>query len=203
MNLLNLDSLPIQLRNAIMVQSLKPGQVLYRQGDPAGMFYVVEAGRLKLVRYGEDERTTTLLVARSGEGFAEVALFAEVYPCTAIAEIASQVIAYPKPLLLSALRDYPDLAEDFMTLLVQRIQALQIRLELRDIRASHERVLRYLRYLAQPGRTVIRFDRPLKDIANDLGLTPETLSRALTRLERDGRISRNQQQIILHNSSAA
>jgi CRP/FNR family transcriptional regulator, dissimilatory nitrate respiration regulator len=204
MNLLNLDSLPIELRNAVTVQSLAPGQVLYQQGDPANTFYVVETGRLKLVRYGEAERMTTLVIARPGEELAEIALFADVYPCTAIAEVASQVIAYPKQVLLSALRHYPDLAEDFMTMLVQRIQTLQIRLELRDIRASHERVLRYLRYLAQPGeQTIITFDRPLKDIAIDLGLTPETLSRALSRLERDGRISRSQQQIILHNSSAA
>ncbi|NJL56178.1 winged helix-turn-helix domain-containing protein [bacterium] len=45
-------------------------------------------------------------------------------------------------------------------------------------------------------------DRPLKDIAADLGITPETLSRALTKLERDGAITRQQNAIILRDVSA-
>lgn len=58
--------------------------------------------------------------------------------------------------------------------------------------------------MAQLGKqTTTTFDRPLKDIAVDLGLTPETLSRALTRLEREGIITRTRLQIKLQNLSAA
>jgi CRP/FNR family transcriptional regulator, dissimilatory nitrate respiration regulator len=38
-------------------------------------------------------------------------------------------------------------------------------------------------------------DRPLKDIAGDLGLTPEALSRALAHLQKVGEITRNQRKI--------
>ncbi|WP_338108793.1 helix-turn-helix domain-containing protein [Fischerella thermalis] len=65
-------------------------------------------------------------------------------------------------------------------------------------------MLRYLRYMAQLGeQTTITFDCSLKDIAVDLGLTPEILSRALTRLEREGIITRTRLQIKLQNLSAA
>lgn len=100
-----------------------------------------------------------------------------------------------------------------MSLLVKKHESFIRQLELRDIRAAHVRVLQYLRYLAEPSdarpfaphsnRTVVQFDRPLKEIAIDLGLTPATLSRALTRLEQEGVISRQHTLVTLHNSSAA
>jgi CRP/FNR family transcriptional regulator, dissimilatory nitrate respiration regulator len=89
-----------------------------------------------------------------------------------------------------------------MRLLVQKIHDLKVRLELRDLRKARDRLLQYLRYTARE-QTIVTFDRPLKDIAIDLGLTPETLSRALTRLEREGEIERTQLQITLQNSTAA
>ena len=114
------------------------------------------------------------------------------------------MIRYPKAALISALRVYPDLAETLVTMLAAIIRTLEIRLELRDIRASHQRVLRYLRYQARGNdEGVITFDRPLKDIATDLGFTPETLSRALARLEQEGLILRQDRQIILRPSSVA
>jgi CRP-like cAMP-binding protein len=204
MDLLTLDSLPAQLRNAIAHRDLARGENLFQQGEETSAFFIVETGRVKLVRYTTEDRVVTFQVAGAGESLAEIALFSDTYPCTAVAEVASRVIIYPKQLLLSALHDNPDLAEDFMAMLVRKIQALKFRLELRDIRAAHERLLRYLRYQVQPGeQNIVNFDRPLKDIAVELGLTPETLSRALARLEQEGMITRTRLQITLQNSPAA
>ncbi|KAB8317233.1 Crp/Fnr family transcriptional regulator [Tolypothrix campylonemoides VB511288] len=204
MDLLTLDTLPVQLRNAIVHRNLAAGETLFQQGDLALSFFVVETGRVRLVRYTSGDKEVTLQITGSGEGVGEIALFSETYPCTAVAEVNSRVIVYPKELLLSAIRNNPDLAEDFMAMLVRKIQDLKIRIELRDIRKAHERLLRYLRYQAQSGeQNIVNFDRPLKDIAVDLGLTPETLSRALTRLERDGMITRTRLSVTLVNSPAA
>ena len=204
MDLLTLDSLPGQLRNAITHRDLARGENLFQQGEETYAFFIVETGRVKLVRYTTEDKVVTFQVAEPGESLAEIALFSDTYSCTAVAEVASRVIVYPKQLLLSALCDNPDLAEDFMAMLVRKIQALKVRLELRDIRAAHERLLRYLRYQVLPGeQNIVNFDRPLKDIAVELGLTPETLSRALSRLEQEGMITRTRLQITLQNSPAA
>ncbi|WP_017315651.1 Crp/Fnr family transcriptional regulator [Mastigocladopsis repens] len=204
MDLLTLDSLPLELRNAIVHRDLAAGESLFQQGDLASSFFVLETGRVKVVRYTSGDKEVILQIAGAGDGVAEIALFSEIYPCSAVAEVNSRVIVYPKEFLLSAIRNNPDLAEDFMAMLVRKIQDLKIRIELRDIRAAHERLLRYLRYQAQFGEhTVVNFDRPLKNIAADLGFTPETLSRALMRLERDGMITRTRLSITLVNSPAA
>jgi CRP/FNR family transcriptional regulator, dissimilatory nitrate respiration regulator len=204
MDLLTLNSLPEELRNAVVYRDLSTGETLFQQGDSASSFFIVETGRIKLLRYTNDDKVVTFHVAEQGHSLGEIALYSQTYPCSAVAEVPSRVIAYPKEPLLSAMRDNPELAEDFMAMLVQKIQDLKLRIELRDIRAAHERLLRYLRYLAQSNsESVVNVDRPLKEIAAELGLTPETLSRALARLEREGKIARTRLQITLQRSSAA
>ncbi|MEM8810308.1 MAG: Crp/Fnr family transcriptional regulator [Cyanobacteria bacterium P01_G01_bin.38] len=201
MDLTNLDTLPSELRTAAGVQQAIAGEMLFQQGDVATSLFAVRMGRVKLERYIDEGRIVTLYVARTRNVFGTAGLILNTYPYAAIAEIPSQVIHYPKSALISALQTSPDLAETLITMLAQVIQTLEIRLELRDIRAPHQRVLRYLRYQSQDTEeSIITFDRAFKDIARELGFTAETLSRAITRLEQQGLISRHQQQIILHPS---
>lgn len=204
MDLTVVDRLPKALKDKITIQNLAVGETLFTQEDQASTVYVVTAGRIKLIRYLDHGEVSTSEIVRASEALAEIALFTDIYPYTAIAEADSEVIAYPKQELLQVMQDYPDLAKDFMEILVRKIQSLKFRLELRDIRIAHERVLRYLRHLVNfPQETTVVLDRPLKDIAGDLGFTPETLSRALIRLETDGAIARQKRIITLFNNSAA
>jgi CRP/FNR family transcriptional regulator, dissimilatory nitrate respiration regulator len=223
MDLLSLNQPPTPLQNSmrstfpdgvIALRELASEQTLFWQGDSASALFIVETGRLKIARHTAEGRSITLQIARSGDSLAESALFSDFYSYGAVAEIASRVIVYPKQPLLQALQEHPSLAEDLMTRLAGKNSSLVMQLELRDIRAAHRRVLQYLSYLAHAGdinrkdvnvenARVISFDRPLKEIAIDLGLTPATLSRALTRLEREGQITRKQNLIQLQRSSAA
>lgn len=200
MNLTNIERLPEFLRDKVVRQSLVAGETLFTQENAANNFYVVTAGRIRLIRYLNRGKISTFEIVRPSQTLAEIALFADIYPCTAIAEIDSEIVAYPKEELLEVLRTYPDLAENFMEMLVNKIQSLKFRLELRDIKIAHERVLHYLRQLVNfPEETTVVLDRPLKDIAEDIGFTPETLSRALIRLETDGAIARNARTITLQS----
>lgn len=203
MDLLTFDDLPPDLRSAISTRELVSEQILFRQGDYASDLFIVKTGRLKIVRLRSEHRSVTLQIARPRESFGEAALVSDFYPYTAIAEVTSQVVVYPQKVLLLALQQHPDLAEDLMTRLIRKNLALIMQLELRDIRAAHWRVLHYLHYLTEPDHPqLISFDRSLKNIAADLGLAPATLSRALTRLEREGMIIRDQNSIKLQNSLA-
>lgn len=198
MDFLNLDSLPSELQNAATSYSFAAGQRLFRQGDRSSNFYLVTSGRVKLVRYTIEGRMVVSQVVRSGEGLGENTLISDAYSNTAIAEVESQAIAYPQPLLREALREYPDLAEDLRTRLVEKIQSLEVSLELLQIRSAHLRLLQYLQYNAASNhQTVVNLDQPLKEVATELDLAPRTLSRALARLEYEGRITRQAGSITL------
>lgn len=204
MDLLAFDKLPISLQQAVFTRDLKPGQRLFRQGDSATALFVLETGRLRLVRSTIDSKIIPLQFVNPGQIVGDAALFSTMYSQTAIAEIASRVIVYPTQELATALREHPDLTADMITRLLQKINLLEVNLELKGIRSAPQRVLRYLQYLAIPEQAnVIQLNRPWKEIADELGFTPDTLSRALAKLEREGSIRRTQETIMLNDSSVA
>lgn len=202
MDLSQPGGLPQALRTAITYTDLAAGQTLFRQSDRALSIFVVDVGRLRLERLTPQGRTTVFQVTRAGETFAESALFVDAYGCDAVAEERSRVLAYPKQFLREALREYPDLAENLLERLVKKSQLLKNQLELRSIRSARDRVMHYILSEVQPDETTIHFDRPLKDVAGDIGLTPEVFYRTLARLEKEGAITRANRQITLRTSAA-
>jgi CRP-like cAMP-binding protein len=197
------ENLPSVLRSEIRYRDLATGEALFHQGDLATDVYVVVSGRIRLDCYTPEGKFVTFQIVRPHESFAVMALFDKVYEANATGEIPSQVIVYPKQVLLNALANHPELAQELMQQLVKHIYALKIRLELREIRAANDRILHYLKTIAHFSGIVINFERPLKMVALDLGLSPEVFYRALAQLERKGTISRNKRQITLLDLTAA
>jgi CRP/FNR family transcriptional regulator, dissimilatory nitrate respiration regulator len=188
------------LQEVMLFRDLAPGQVLYRQGDRARAVFVLESGQIRIVRRNAEGKAILLRVVTAGESFGTAALCSEVYANEAIAEVPSRIHVYPKQALGETLRQRPDIAESFVGSLARQINTLEDRLELRSISSARERIIRYLSSHAQFGKRVVNFDTPLKDIANDLGLSREVLYRTLAQLEREGIITRTRRQIILSSA---
>ena len=194
------DPLPPSLEAGSVVRVLAPGELLFRQGDPAAAIYKVESGRLRLNRRTVDDHLVILHTARRGEFFAEASLFADAYHCDAVAAAQSSVRVYQKEIVINALRTDPALAEVFMARLARQLQELRARMELRNIRSARDRVLQYLRLRAGIGRRSIALDGELQDIAAEIGMTREALYRTLAALEAEGHLIRTETVIMLQNS---
>ena len=201
MELSNPNSLPTEIRKHVSYRNLAKGERVFRRGDTAKYIYILETGRIWQARPTIENKTATLQFARSGDLVGEDALFEEAYSYSAIANVASKVIVYHRSCLPPIIQNYPDLIEDLLERLTQKISRYQTNVELREIRAAHQRVLQYLKYIA-PSLKTIHLDYPLQDIARQLGFTPATLSRALSKLEEDGFITREANAIVLHDDVA-
>lgn len=197
MNFLSSEGLPPIFQEAVAYQHLTSGQMLFQHCDEALAVFIVETGRLRLARHNSEGRIVTFEVVRTGESLAESALFSEVYNFDAIAEVNSCVAVYPKQLLRQILRDRPDLAQEFIKRLIKKNQSLQVRLELQSLRSARERLLQYLCINLPLGETTLNFNHPFKNIADEIGISPEVLYRTLARLEKEGIIARAKQQITL------
>lgn len=200
MNYLNLDQLPDNIRTAMAItyESLPAGKLLFHQGDLTRAIFVVISGQISLIHFTEAGRSIKHYEVRAGESFAEAALFNEVYDCAAVADVPSRVATFPKQAFLLTLRSYPDLSEVLMVQLARRFHEIKILLELRSIRSARDRVLRYLEIASHPHGKTVNLAKSLKDIAEDVGLSHEALSRVLSQLQKEGVITRKKLQIVLH-----
>lgn len=188
--LLRPDTLSAALQAAATHRELADGEFLYRRGDKAVAIFAVERGRLQLFSYTTEGRTVPLYTIRPGECVSEAALYAENYCGDVVAEVATRVVVFPKEAVLAAFHERPPLADEFGALMTRRFNLLRIRLELRTLQSASERVMQYLLVTAAPGENTIKLDRPLKSIADDLGLTHESFYRTLAQLVKNGTISR-------------
>lgn len=152
---------------------LAPGEALFRQGAPARFLFHVRSGRVRLVRHTAEGHSMTLHVANAGELFAEGALFSDVYHCDAIADISSEVLYLDKARLHKTMQVDATLAMLFLERTTQQLHRARALAELRNIRSAQDRTLQHLRLSLPPHASSIQFDRPLTQIASELGLTHE------------------------------
>lgn len=196
MPFLDLNDLPIDVKQRTTRHSLSSGQLLMQQGDPAEQLYLLKSGLLRLVGFVGDQTVTHYFVDK-GELFAESVLYFDAYACTAIAEVPSEVIAIPKEDFAAALRKSPTLTERYLANLTHRFRSVKALLELRSISSARSRLLCYLMQRRPIGGTTITLDKPLRSVASELAMAPESLSRLLSRLESEGIISRKRRRISL------
>ena len=182
-------------------QQLKRNEILFHRGDEARAIFRVLDGRLRLLRNTIDGQMVTLHVAKPNDYFAEASLFAEHYHCDAVADLPSRVALYPRQVVLKMLLSEPATALRFAALQAQRIQALRTQLELRNLRSARERIWQYLLLSADAKTRSIVIERPLKDMASDIGLSHESFYRSLAALEKAGDIIRTGNMIQIISTS--
>jgi CRP-like cAMP-binding protein len=180
-----------------VARRLGAGKMLFTTGDPVRSFFVVEKGRLRLLRHTTHGGTLTLHVAQPGEAFAEASLFSRTYHCNAVADIPSLVRAYSKPALLRALREDPGAALALTGHLARQVQVLRGHIELLNIKSARERLLAYLHNHLSASARQVELERTWKAIATEIGLTHEAVYRALAELERDGLVERKEKAVVL------
>lgn len=167
------------------------GDLLFRLGDTPQYLFLVLKGEARARRFGADGAQIVMQRSRSGDLFAEAGLAAPRYSCEGICALPSRILRIP----LTALRDrtYSDGAfalslTQFLALAMRRQCARYERLRLKR---AGDRVLHYLNCeLTGQAGAELELDIPLAEWADDLGLEPETLYRALAELEKQGLIQR-------------
>jgi CRP-like cAMP-binding protein len=197
-----IDQLPAALQAVTTYQHFSNGQVLFHRNEVARAIYAVKSGQVRLIHYTRSGQSISHYTVHSGEICAEVALFLDAYTCSAVAEAPTQVLAFPKQIFLNTLQQDSDFAIAFMMQLSYRLHMTKTMAELRSIRPAQERVLHYLHLVLPPEKNTIVLKQPFKNIAADLGISPEVLSRTLSQLASDGAIAREKRRITLLESSA-
>jgi len=172
--------------------TLRPGDTLFREGEPAACFFNVTEGALKLFKLLPDGRRqiTGFLFAGDVLGLGAEA----VYGCTAEALTAVRLCRFPRRRLETLMAAHPEMERRLLGLAGHELAEAQEQMLLLGRKTAQERLASFLLQLSQRARRRGRPDDPVdlpmgrSDIADYLGLTTETVSRGFTRLKTAGLI---------------
>lgn len=181
---------------------LDEGRILFEHGQPAEKFFLLVEGQIKLYRLSEDGDEKVIEIVRPGQTFAEAVMFmsGKVYPVNADALVKSRLLAFPNAVYKDLLRNSVDACFRLMADMSQRLHQ---RLNEIDSLTLHNATYRLVSYLLGElpedvlTSTEIVLTTPKHIIASQLSIKPETFSRILTRLARDGLIVVRGNSIVL------
>jgi CRP-like cAMP-binding protein len=114
------------IANVADTRRLRPGEVLFRQGDRSDGGYIVAAGLIAAGREGDEEETALL---GPGSLIGEVALFLRMQrPATAVAREPSTVLRISPTLMKRVLQEYPSAADGMAEVLSRDLEGIADRL---------------------------------------------------------------------------
>lgn len=172
------------------------GEIIYHRGDRFRSIYIVQSGVVKTETETLDGRLNVTGFYLSGEIFGLEGIGSGFFPGRSIASRETRICEISYDGLLEICKDNPALQREFIMKLGQRIQADEYEWKMIRNEPASTRLLYFLCDLChRQTRTTgecREAELPMnkQDIANFLGLSPESFSRALKKLEADGSIKK-------------
>lgn len=176
-------------------------EVIFLEGDPSRGLWVIEDGNVKITKLslGGDEYILHLL--GPGDSFNDIAaLDGGLTPANAIAMSIVSAWLLPSDAMDRALTRYPAMVRAALRMMGERIRALGHQIEDLTLYPVIVRLARFLLAQAEnpslsgPGVTRAA-------IAAHLATTPETISRALSKLQEAGAIRFDRHRIIITDAA--
>jgi CRP/FNR family transcriptional regulator, dissimilatory nitrate respiration regulator len=169
-----------------VLKSLDKGQYLFREGDRATGFYVIQRGAINVHRVNAAGKEQIIHIFRTGDSFAEVAIASETgYPADARALESSQVLLVQKDGFLALLRRQPELALRMLGSMSTHLRVLVSQLEDLTLKDVETRLANWLIKRCpnpqsdQPVRIELTMTKRV--LAAELGTVSETFSRTLAK----------------------
>jgi CRP/FNR family transcriptional regulator, nitrogen oxide reductase regulator len=191
---------------AAIRRSFAGGEAIFRQDDPASVFYVVVAGRVRVTQTTPDGRQITIRYVGPGEtaGY-DVLTGAPVHPSTATAIDETHVLGWQREVFRSLMSKHPEVALTVVGVIGERLRQMQTRVRELSTENVERRLARTLLRLAeQAGRRTgegveIAFPLSRQDLAEMAGTTLHTASRTLSAWDERGMIDSGRRRVILRS----
>lgn len=159
--------------------------LLFQEGDRATCFYIVLEGLVKLYRVNYDGNEAVIHVFGRGEIFAEGAMFLDaVFPVSAEVVSPARLLRIEAVVIRRVIQEHPEIAFAMLASASRHLKMLVDQIEQMKLYSAPERVAEFLLGLTDVRSGPVTLSLPYEKvlIANELGMKPESLSRALAKL---------------------
>jgi len=184
----------LQLLDNVTLRSrpLPRGDFVFAAGDPFKAVYAVRSGIVKLYQDTDAGEERILGFYLPGELLGLDAIYDGYHHCSALAIETSSICAFPFDKLEEICSQLQSLDQQLRRLMSREISAENELLLMLKNKTAEERIAGFLVNLSvryqRLGYSGSEFKLPMsrEEIGNYLGLTTETVSRLLSRMQRDG-----------------
>lgn len=181
------------------LMSLAHEHALYDQGDPVADFYVVLDGHVEL-SVDSGGRRSVVEVVRKGTVLGDAAMFGDGhFLMSARVLTGATVLAVPAASFLDKLETRFDIITHMLSTMSFRLRMLVRQIAELKLKTTAQRLGSFLLSQAETeeGRVTLRFPYDKRLVADELGMKPESLSRALAKLGKLGVESRPDNSVII------
>ncbi len=207
-------ALPPRERRAMLAAAelvrLRPGEMLFRQGDKVGpgqgAFYGLVSGSFKISSLREDGKEAILVVLEAGNWFGEISLIDRLprtHDATALGP--AEVLALPRA-AFDQLMQRTAFSQALCRMLAARMRSLYGMVEDATLRSTRARIARRLLLLARGDATQSPDTRLVVPISQEalammLGMTRQTVSKELKILVQAGALALGYRKIGIESVS--
>ncbi|MEO1241863.1 MAG: helix-turn-helix domain-containing protein [Pseudomonadota bacterium] len=179
----------LQLTAKSTLKRLKAGETLYLEGDTAPYCYQVISGIVKEFNTLSDGRRQVIEFYNADDIFGISELHSQLHTAEGVTDCLLR--CFDRNALVHEIASSPQLSQRFLDMLMLRLHRVRERLVMLGRMSSVQRVAAFLVRLSKEQATtqhiIVMVSR--QEIADHLGLTIETVCRAITELKKRGLIS--------------
>lgn len=169
-------------------RTYQKGEMVYLQGDEGGKLYVLHKGRVKITRLGTSGKEQVIRVLGPGAFMGELSLLSPV-PMTDNAEAleTTTMCMIDGKELKGLMLENPSIALKIIEELSRRLESVEELVEDINLLSVEQRLAQVLLKLAGDGDEIVLKMRK-SDLASQIGMSQETLSRKLSSFQEQGLI---------------
>lgn len=191
-----LSSLTKQEQTLLEVKSLNKGQVLFREGELCSKVSIVVSGQVKISSMNYSGNEVIFNISENGDMFGNNLLFSDnpYYKGDVVALKDSVIVSIKRENLESILQSNKHFLISYLNIQSNFGKKLNSTIKLLSFSSAEDRLLFFLK----ENNNTIKY-HSVTELADLLHLKRETLSRLLTKLEKENVITRSSHSISLLN----
>lgn len=183
----NLDALEMEeVASIISHKEYKKGEMIYLAGEKSTSLYVVNVGKVKITRISISGKEQVIRILEAGDFMGELSIF-KTFPLMDNAQALedTKVCIINEKDLKDILKKYPLISFKIMEELSQRLEKAESLIENINLSSVEKRLADILLQLRDENGQ-INLKTSKKDLASQIGMTSETLSRKLSAFQELG-----------------
>jgi CRP/FNR family transcriptional regulator len=194
----------IKIRQIAIDKFYDKGKTVFLEGDDCNGFYIVAAGKVKIYKVSFEGKEHILHIYGPGNPFGEVPVFSgQKFPANAQTILKSHLLFFPRTAFVDLVSNNPSLSLNMLAILSVRLRQFTVQIENLSLKEVPGRLASYLIYLSDEQKTgnLVSLTISKGQLASLLGTIPETLSRILTKMNKQNLIEVSGRNIKLLNRS--